>query len=70
MLQKKYGLQFAMLGENIMVKPAEKARVQITEKNDSSRSITGKVVDFENGDPLSGATVMVDRKTMVGPYQR
>ena len=63
LLQKKYGLQFAVLGENIMVKPADKPRVKLTEKKDSSRSISGKVVDFENGDPLSGATVRVEGKT-------
>src|SRR6186713_50910 len=51
-LQKKYGLQFTVVGSNIVVKPVE--------KKDRPGGISGKVVDFESGDPLVGATVTVD----------
>ena len=53
-LQKKYGLLFTVVGSNIVVKPRE--------KKDAPGSISGKVVDFESGDPLVGATVSVDGK--------
>jgi len=56
LLEKKYGLLFTVVGSNIIVKAGEK----IAEKKDLPGAITGKVVDFENGDPLVGATVSIE----------
>src|SRR4051812_17197067 len=56
-LQKEYGLQFTVAGANIIVKPGQKP---IEKKQPSGGIIAGKVVDFENGDPLVGATVSLE----------
>lgn len=67
LLQKQYGLQFAIREGNISVKPGLKPkREQDTVPTGSTGKapgrITGKIIDEETGEPLPGVTIHIGSK--------
>jgi hypothetical protein len=61
-LKKKAGLEYTVLDRNIAValQPNSTHRLAETATVQKHGAITGKVVDFENGNPLAGATVRIE----------
>ena len=60
--QDKFQLQFSVADANIFVKPRQKSAVetQAAPAPLQQKGITGRIVDFENGDPLTGASVQLE----------
>ncbi|WEK38374.1 MAG: TonB-dependent receptor [Candidatus Pseudobacter hemicellulosilyticus] len=57
-LEKKHGFQFTVREDQVLVK--WKTNAAGPDQKKATGRITGKVVDFENGDPLTGATVSLE----------
>lgn len=59
LLQKKYGLIFSIAGENISVKAGA-----LPDPPKTTGKVTGVVLDEENGQPVTGATIQVGNYTV------
>ncbi|MET0393977.1 MAG: TonB-dependent receptor [Chitinophagaceae bacterium] len=60
LLQKNYGLQFAVRDRNISVRPGPKPETKPVAIPSRSRGkIAGKIIDEETGDPVPGATIHI-----------
>lgn len=59
--QEKFGLLFAVADANIFVKPRQQpsSEKQPVVTPVQVKALSGRIVDFENGDPLIGATVQL-----------
>ncbi|BAV06022.1 TonB-dependent receptor [Filimonas lacunae] len=61
-LKQKAGLQYTILDRNIAVVPAVRSskKAENIESVQTGGRITGKIVDFENSNPLAGASIRVE----------
>ncbi|MFT3827467.1 MAG: TonB-dependent receptor [Chitinophagaceae bacterium] len=59
-LQQDYGIQYVLTGNNIALKVAPK-KVPASKAQPKPGTVSGKVVDEENGDPVTGATISISK---------
>lgn len=58
--QQKLGLQFTITDANIFVKLRQKPVTETPPAPLQQKGLSGRIVDFENGDPLTGASVHLE----------
>jgi hypothetical protein len=61
-LHQQYGLQFILSGRNISV---QKGTKPVTGKITGTGTISGKIIDEENGEPVAGVTVTIGQQVLV-----